>query len=745
MPRSLLAPSVTTSITRSIVALFLVSTGPCFAIAAIAAEETAPPSEPAAEEEVHVATKTGKSLRETPGVVDVVSREQASRHGWNSLSDVLYMQPGFAPAQDYDRRTIGARGLFEGWNNNHLLHLVDGIPWNDNLYGTAYTWEISPLAMARNVEILRGPGSALYGSNAANGVVQVNTISADDLDRVGAAEIRAGNAGTLAYDLLAGFGAGATVSGVLGYSAFETDGNLYPSYDGSARTDGAGELARFDTRDRRSSRYLWGKLETGGDGGHEVTAQLHEQYWDFETGHGWLWWIPDFAESMDETRRIASLQWRPTIADAGRLGQEYVVRYQRHSIDWSTRYYPNGAFDGFYPAGMWEDLDTNADDVFARAQIQWSPGDRADLLFGVEGDRFLYDGDREHNSNVDVDDAAGGFPPFSGGATMPLGPWLDPVLDEPIDSFAGYGQLTFERSGGLPIGITLGARYDHTAFEYEAIAEPSRPDRERTFEEVSPRLALVLLPAETVAVKLLTGRAFRAPSPTELAGAHTFSLASNIGQLEPETVTTSEIETEWRATRWLTLRADVFHTEFENQIAYSAANFNLSTNLYTTKTAGLETEVLIARGRTTGFANYTWARREDEDVIDTTIAPSPDDVAWAPARVGNAGAAWSGDRWGAALTVHWQGPTRRRASDLGIQTLPLTTAVLDMDLYRPREVDSWTSVDARVSRALPQGFTLAVTARNLFDEDRELVKVLPFPFDYRQETRRWLVSLRLDV
>ena len=225
---------------------------------------------------------------------------------------------------------------------------------------------------------------------------------------------------------------------------------------------------------------------------------------------------------------------------------------------------------------------------------------------------------------------------------------------------------------------------------------------------MSPRVALVLLPAETVAVKLLTGRAFRAPSPTELAGAHTFSLASNIEQLEPETVTTSEIETEWRAARWLTLRADVFYTEFENQIAYSAANFNLSTNLYTTETSGLEAELLLTRGRVTGFANYTWARREDEEIIDTTIAQSPDDVAWAPARVGNAGAGWTGERWAAAFTLHWQGTTERRASDVGVQTLPLNVVALDMDLYRPREVDSWTSVDARVSRALPHGFTLAL-------------------------------------
>jgi iron complex outermembrane receptor protein len=702
--------------------------------------------------DVHVATKIGRPLRETPGAVDVVDRDEARTHGWTSLADVLYQQPGFAPAQDYDRRTVGARGLFEGWNNNHLLHLVDGVPWNDNLYGSAYTWEITPLAMARTVEVLRGPGSALYGSYAMNGVVQVNTVSAVDLGGVGMAEVRAGNQGTLAYDLLAGFGAGKPVSGVIGYSSSETDGNEYPSYDGSARLDSApsstpaaDELARFDTRDRRSSRYLWAKVEARGDDLGALDAQLHEQYWDFETGHGWLWWIPDFGESMDETRRLASLRWRPEVARDGRLAQEYVLRFQRHSIDWSTRYYPNGAFDGYYPAGMWEDLDTHADDLFARAQLQWNLGDRAEALFGVEADRFLYDGDHEHDATVDVDDAAGGYPPFPNGATMPLGPWLDPLLDHPIDSLGGYGQLTARKRSGLPIELTLGARWDHTKVDYDAIAEPGRPQRSRTFDEVSPRAAVVFLPGDTVAVKLMTGRAFRAPTPTELAGAHTFSLASNIEQLDPERVTTTEVETEWRATRRLTLRADLFHTRFENQIAYSAANFNLSTNLFTTETSGLETELLYARGRFSGFANGTFDRRDDEEVIDVTIAPSPDRVAWAPARVANLGASWRAADYSAALVVHWQGPVERRASEVGVQTLPLSTAVLDLDLYRPRDVASWTSVDARVAHALPHGFEIALEARNLLDRDRELVKVLAFPFDYRQETRRWLVSLRLDV
>src|SRR4029079_15339466 len=134
-----------------------------------------------------------------PSVISVIPREQMQDYGWNSASDVLFHQPGFRPAQDYDRGTVASRGTFEGWNNNHLLQLVDGIPFNDNLYGTAYTWDISPLFLARTVEVLRRPGSAVYGSNAVNGVVQVNTLSPADMDGKGEARVRLGEAGTRVY------------------------------------------------------------------------------------------------------------------------------------------------------------------------------------------------------------------------------------------------------------------------------------------------------------------------------------------------------------------------------------------------------------------------------------------------------------------------------------------------------------------------------------------------------------------
>ncbi len=251
-------------------------------------------------------TKIAQRAIEAPGVVSVISRDQIADFGWTSLNDALYRLPGFFPVQDYDRRTVGARGLFEGWNNNHLLLLIDGVPYNDNLYGSAYTSEITPLFMVKSIEVVRGPGSALYGSNATNGLVTINTVTAEDLGGKGWARTQLGDFNTQIYDAVVGT-KGANFSAVVGYNAYTTDGNEYDYYDdyvNSGRPIADGKIRTFDAR--RSS-YLFSKLS--GEGKLKgLSIQFHNQNWDYQTGHGWLWQIPDQAESMQESRQLFTLR-----------------------------------------------------------------------------------------------------------------------------------------------------------------------------------------------------------------------------------------------------------------------------------------------------------------------------------------------------------------------------------------------------------------------------------------------------
>lgn len=694
---------------------------------------------------VTTASKFAQKTADAPSTITVVPREQIERYGWRSIQDVLYRQPGFAPGQDYERSTVPTRGVFESWNGNHLLHLVDGIPMNSNLYGAAFTWDITPLHFAKSLEVMRGPGSALYGSNATNGVVQVNTLDADDLRGRSQARIEGGGPDSRRYELAVA-DAGERVSAVAAFAGFSSDGNEYLSYDGSGRTDAAGQLQRFRTHDAHSSSYVFGKLNfhQALDG---LMLQYHHQDWDFETGHGWLWWIPDFAESMSEYRDIVALRFQPPTDS--RLDQDYVLRYQRHGLDWTMRYYPNGAFADYYPAGMWEHLDTHVDDVFAQAQFRYTFANSVQALLGLEGDYFRYPGDDEHFATVNVDSP--GFEPFPNNQPQPLGPYLDFILDQPIWNQAVFGQLSSGQRLGERWQLTAGARYDRLEVDYQHIDQPGRPPGQRTFAQLSPRLAAVFRPRPELALKLLWGRAFRVPSLSELAGAHTFAVASNIDALQPEEVSTTELAADWRLNANLNLRTNVFATTVDNLIAYSTQNNNLSTNVFSQETRGLELELLAhyptGRGTVSGFANASYTARGNETVLDNTIAEHDHRQTWTPARLANVGLNWDTRRWQWSVSSHYQGAVLRRDSEVGVQTLPLGVGVtLDLDQYRPRKVPSWRTVDTQLSTRFGQDLRLGLRITNLFDKDDAfLLKTGPFPFDYRQPGRASYVFLQVNL
>ena len=95
-----------------------------------------------------------------------------------------------------------------------------------------------------------------------------------------------------------------------------TEGNEYLSLDGSGRVDAAGAPQRFEVNDQHSSHYLFGKLAARG-ALTGLSAQVHLQAWKFQTGHGWLYVIPDEAERANNSEARAWIRYRPP-ALAGR-------------------------------------------------------------------------------------------------------------------------------------------------------------------------------------------------------------------------------------------------------------------------------------------------------------------------------------------------------------------------------------------------------------------------------------------
>jgi len=126
--------------------------------------------------EVGVASLAESTQRESPGVIFVMTRDQIQKAGFRDLVDILRFVPGF----DIGFDTVGAYGVgIRGmWaNEGKVLVLMDGIELNDDMYSTFQYGHHIPADIIERIEIMRGPGSAIYGESAELGVISIKTIS----------------------------------------------------------------------------------------------------------------------------------------------------------------------------------------------------------------------------------------------------------------------------------------------------------------------------------------------------------------------------------------------------------------------------------------------------------------------------------------------------------------------------------------------------------------------------------------
>lgn len=118
--------------------------------------------------------------RETPGIISIISREEIIRSGARDLIDVLNLVPGFNFGYDID----GVIGLINRGNWGHegkILVLLDGHVMNEGMYGVTPFGNHFAIESIDKIEIIRGPGSSIYGGYAELGVVNIITRHGDHI------------------------------------------------------------------------------------------------------------------------------------------------------------------------------------------------------------------------------------------------------------------------------------------------------------------------------------------------------------------------------------------------------------------------------------------------------------------------------------------------------------------------------------------------------------------------------------
>lgn len=290
--------------------------------------------------ELAVAAKSGRTIRESPGVVTLITREEILSSGARDLTDLLLRVPGVSFGLDVAGLVgIGFRGVWA--HEGKVLLLVDGQEMNENLYSSTQWGHHIPAEHVERIEIIRGPGSAIYGGYAEMAVINVITRGAAALSGGGDSSIAYGQRTqdyarrslSLAWGNAFENGAALSIAGTFGegmrsqsqYRDFY--GN---SYDMNGASDLDGAFASVGASWKGASlRYVFDDYRMRQQDAYgENTATPLDQ--NFTTHSAELRWDAAVREGLVVTPRAAFRQqmpWRSPDKSSDQFYDKTVARY----------------------------------------------------------------------------------------------------------------------------------------------------------------------------------------------------------------------------------------------------------------------------------------------------------------------------------------------------------------------------------------------------------------------------------
>lgn len=238
--------------------------------------------------EIVTASKFAQNVSEAPSSVTVVTADDIRMYGFRTLADIMRSMRGVYVAYDRNYSYIGTRGSGRpGDYNTRVLLLIDGQRLNDSTYGQAPVGTEFPIDMEliERVEYVPGPGSAIYGSNAFFGVINIITKKARALAGITVgAEVASYRTHKASFIAAKRFEHGG--EGLVSVSDSDSGGidRYFPEYDDPASNHGVAAGLDSDRSKRLFAKYSLGELTLTGFIGKRVkgipTASFGQQFND---------------------------------------------------------------------------------------------------------------------------------------------------------------------------------------------------------------------------------------------------------------------------------------------------------------------------------------------------------------------------------------------------------------------------------------------------------------------------------
>ncbi len=539
-------------------------------------------------QEIDVAAKTPLTLRDSPGVITVVTREEILASGARNLVDVLQLVPGFAGESDVEGSTSV---VFRGLNatDGRILILVDGQIYNELLYSFPQLGDRFPIEQIERVEIIRGPGSAIYGGFAELAVINIVTRSATAVSTTLGQFDGPYARQTLSLSVLQK-AKDAEVSLAVYFGRTHRSNHVYTDYYGEQfkMTGGAQEQPRFVNLGAR-----WRDLKI-----RMIFDDYREKVRD------------NYDASTPEPYMVSYRSYYASAAYDLKLSHQLTVT-PRLAYMWQRPWYmsetpPDGQLDA---SGVNPFYEKSAQRVISTLSASYDLLDcaekgscsdsvtklakRLNLLGGVE-----YYIDR--GKTLDLQAAADGI-----GYQSPLEcSEPDPLMCDPTvthGNTAVFAQVLDESVAGI---VTLGARFEHNSVYGNSFV---------------PRAAYtkVLGPAH---VKALASSSFRAPSYENI------SLAFPGDEVTPERTRSFEIEAGYQITPNAIVTGNVFDTKVKNPIIYQYDPVTAEegyANQPNTGSRGAELEARVRTKRFWATGSYSVYSTVDNGVETFSVPGKP--------------------------------------------------------------------------------------------------------------------------
>jgi iron complex outermembrane receptor protein len=520
---------------------------------------------------VFTASKYEQKISDAPARISVITAKDIQRYGYRNLTEALQSLPGIQLSYDHSYSYLGVRGLnVPGDFNSRILVLVDGHRINENIYDGVVVdkGNMIDIDLIKQIEMIRGPASSLYGSSAFLGVINIITKDGRDLDGIQlAADTGSHNThqGRISYGKLHDNGLEILVSA----SRHGSKGadRYFAEFDDPATNDGVAEGA-----DEGHTDSLWAKLNYA-DFKLSLAYVEHEK--EIPTASYNTVFNDDLTQTL-ERRSYLNLEYNTLLEGGTDISAK--LFYDQY---WYEGEYTNtGEYDPNYlyldnAKGQWWGIEAQLSKVFFASHR---------LTTGLE-----------YRDNLETNQEASDV----------YETYLD--IDTSQQVYGLYVQDEWQANEQW--AFSFGLRYD------------AYSDSESS---INPRLAAIWNDNQTT-LKLLYGTAFRAPNAYELfyKDGYTHKVAEI---LKPETVESYELIWEQQLSSTLRFIGSLYKNNIENMLVLitdPTDEFAVFANRDDVASMGLELEFLMKFSNGwSGSANYSYQKPEDgngEQLVNTPL------------------------------------------------------------------------------------------------------------------------------